>query len=130
MSLEYNHRIYVQDGQTWSAKGRFVNALKDDEGISWQEQDGGLILPLAFVSNYYLVNLLLLILLLCLRIVTWMVFKCPLLGLVRFKLTLLPQYWSLDLLSPQLPPLHQLPVLMHLGLASTIWQLLSTSHLT
>ena len=49
--VELNHRIYVQDGQTWSARGRFAHALGDDKPISWQEQDGGLVLPLAFDSD-------------------------------------------------------------------------------
>jgi hypothetical protein len=53
----------VQEEDSWSIKGRFTQALQDEDSIEWQEQNGGLVLPLLivciFISIFYLADLFL-----------------------------------------------------------------------
>jgi hypothetical protein len=45
--------VYVRDDDVWSIRGRYNDALEDDEGVVWQFQDGEMILPLLIVSDIH-----------------------------------------------------------------------------
>jgi hypothetical protein len=39
--LDLNSRIYIQEDNMWSGKGRFMNAVQDCEPIRWDVNDKG-----------------------------------------------------------------------------------------
>ena len=49
--LELNSRIFVYEDDTWAVKGRYENALEDDDEVMWTFDDGHDILRLLIVSN-------------------------------------------------------------------------------
>lgn len=51
--LELNSRIFVYEDDTWAIKGRYDNALEDDEDVAWTFDDGHDILRLLVVSDSY-----------------------------------------------------------------------------
>jgi hypothetical protein len=51
ISKENNDRIYVHEDDSWSIKGRFSDALEDDEEVSWVTEKGQLTLVLCAEGN-------------------------------------------------------------------------------
>ena len=49
--LELNSRIFVYEDDTWAVKGRYENALEDNDDVMWTFDDGHDILRLLIVSN-------------------------------------------------------------------------------
>ena len=50
---EFNSRIFVYEDSTWAVKGRFENALEDDDEAMWTFDNGQDILCLLIVSKLY-----------------------------------------------------------------------------
>jgi len=45
-----NHRIFILEDDIWDVKGRFEDALEDDEDATWSLKDGKKILEILVVS--------------------------------------------------------------------------------
>jgi hypothetical protein len=54
--LDLNSRIYVQEDNMWSGKGRFTNAVQDCEPIKWDVNDKGdmLLSILTVIISFFL----------------------------------------------------------------------------
>lgn len=50
-TLEWNQRIFVSEEGDWIAKGRYREALADDEDVEWSTSQGKNILYLYAVSS-------------------------------------------------------------------------------
>lgn len=53
MLLESNSRIFVYEDETWAVKGRYENALEDNDDAMWTFDEGFDILRLLIVSKLY-----------------------------------------------------------------------------
>ena len=56
--LELNSRIFVHEDGTWAVKGRFENALEDDEDVTWTFDDGHDTLRVLIISSLYFLKLI------------------------------------------------------------------------
>lgn len=54
--LELNSRIFVYEDDAWAVKGRYENALEDNDNVMWTFDDGHDILRLLIVSDPYFLN--------------------------------------------------------------------------
>jgi hypothetical protein len=46
MLLEQNFRIYIHEDDNWNIRGRFMDAVEDDEEVTWTPQNGQLTLSI------------------------------------------------------------------------------------
>jgi hypothetical protein len=49
--LECNSRIFIYEDDTWAIKGRYEDALEDNDDVTWTFDDGHDKLYLLIVSN-------------------------------------------------------------------------------
>jgi hypothetical protein len=55
MLPEFNSHVFVYKDNTWAVKGRFENALEDDDEAMWTFDNGQDILCLLIVSELYFI---------------------------------------------------------------------------
>jgi hypothetical protein len=53
-SLELNSRVFVYEDDTWAVKGRYENALEDNDHAMWTFNEGYDILRILIVSKLYI----------------------------------------------------------------------------
>ena len=53
MLLELNSRVFVYEDDTWAVKGRYENALEDNDDAMWMFDKGFDVLHLLIVSKLY-----------------------------------------------------------------------------
>jgi hypothetical protein len=52
-TLEFNQRVFVYEDDTWAAKGRYENALEDNDHALWSFDNGQDTLHMLIVSQLY-----------------------------------------------------------------------------
>ena len=57
MLLELNSRIFIYEDNTWAVKGRYQDALEDNDDVMWTFDGGYDELYLLIVSNNFFLQL-------------------------------------------------------------------------